>query len=208
MSETPNRDPKLQTSDHPSSQQEDLASSPGTGDQEPERRPCQGQQDELIASSQNYPQALYIMDRAKMLGVFGTLRRIVNMVLRRSPPDPLANRDPDSAALAETIEETLNLQPGELVEVRSREEVLATLDGYGYNKGLLHMPEMLEFCGKRFRVYKRVDRFVLEHTGEFRRMKNTVLLDNVLCDGWGGACDRSCFFFWREAWLKRVEPEE
>jgi hypothetical protein len=48
---------------------------------------------------------------------------------------------------------------------------------------------------------------VLEHTGEFRRMKNTVLLDGVLCDGWGGACDRSCFFFWREAWLKRVDPK-
>ena len=59
---------------------------------------------------------------------------------------------------------------------------------------------------KQFKVYKRVERFVLEHTGEFRRMKNTVLLDGVLCDGWGGACDRSCFFFWREAWLKRVDP--
>jgi hypothetical protein len=36
-------------------------------------------------------------------------------------------------------------------------------------------------------------------------MKNTVLLDGAICDGWGGKCDRSCFFFWREAWLRRVE---
>jgi hypothetical protein len=132
---------------------------------------------------------------------------MVNMVLRRSPPDPLADRTPDSPDLAAGIEESLKLQPGETVEVRPREEILATLDEHGYNRGLLLMPEMLEFCGQRFKVYKRVERMVLEHTGEFRRMKNTVLLDGVLCDGWGGACDRSCFFFWREAWLKRVEPE-
>jgi hypothetical protein len=35
----------------------------------------------------------------------------------------------------------------------------------------------------------------------------TVLLDGVMCDGTEhGGCDRSCFLFWREEWLKRVTP--
>lgn len=207
MTQLPDPTSTPQPADRPPCQQEELAASRGTDLQDSGPRACQSQQDELLASSETYPQVLYLMDRAKMHGVSGTLRRIFRMLLRRSPPDPLADRPPASTPAAAEISEALNLQPGELVEVRSKEEILSTLDVNGLNKGLLLMPEMLRYCGMQFKVYKRVERFVLEHTGEFRRMKNTVLLDGVLCDGWGGACDRSCFFFWREAWLKRVEPE-
>jgi hypothetical protein len=35
----------------------------------------------------------------------------------------------------------------------------------------------------------------------------TVFLEGVYCDGKRhNDCDRSCLLFWREAWLKRVEP--
>jgi hypothetical protein len=207
MNQPPNRAPHPQPADRPPCQQEELVASPPIDLQDSGRRPCQSQQEEMLASSQTYPQVFYLMDRAKTHGLSGTMRRIFRMLLRRSPPDPLADRGPADAVPPAEIEEKLNLQPGELVEVRSREEILSTLDANGLNKGLLLMPEMLQFCGQRFKVFKRVERFVLEHTGEFRRMKNTVLLDGVLCDGWGGACNRSCFFFWREAWLKRVEPQ-
>jgi hypothetical protein len=122
--------------------------------------------------------------------------------LRSSGTQYAAERGP-----AEGIEEALNLQPGELVEVRTREEILSTLNENGFLKGLRLMPEQLEFCGRRLKVFKRLDRILLESTGEFRKMKNTVILEGSLCDGWGGQCNRSCFFFWREAWLKRVEPE-
>ncbi len=27
----------------------------------------------------------------------------------------------------------------------------------------------------------------------------------LICDGDGVGCDRSCFFFWRETWLKKVD---
>jgi len=65
------------------------------------------------------------------------------------------------------------------------------------------MPMMRVCCGKEFRVYKRVEKIVLESTGEIRRLKNTVLLEDAICDGIYG-CNRSCFFFWKEAWLERV----
>lgn len=105
--------------------------------------------------------------------------------------------------------EALNLQPGEWVEVRSVKEIFATLDKEGKLKGLRFIPEMAKFCGKRFKVYKRLEKIILEATGELRTIKTpTVLLEGVFCDGKAhGGCDRSCFSFWREAWLKRVPSQ-
>jgi hypothetical protein len=99
-----------------------------------------------------------------------------------------------------------SLQPGDLVEVRSAKEIFATLDGQDKLRGLRFNPEMEKFCGKRFRVYKRMNKIILETTGELRSIKTpTVLLEGVFCDGKAhGGCDRSCFCFWRENWLKKV----
>ena len=99
--------------------------------------------------------------------------------------------------------EVLDLQPGEVVRVKTEPEILTTLDKCDQYKGLMWMPMMRVCCGKEFRVYKRVEKIVLESTGEIRRLKNTVLLEDAICDGIYG-CNRSCFFFWKEAWLERV----
>jgi hypothetical protein len=106
-------------------------------------------------------------------------------------------------------EGTLNLQLGELVEVRSEKEIFATLDREGKLRGLSFIPEMRKYCGKRFRVYKKLRKIIIETTGELRTVKTpTVFLEGVFCDGNAhGGCDRSCFFFWREAWLKRVTTQ-
>jgi hypothetical protein len=103
----------------------------------------------------------------------------------------------------------LNLQPEDLVEVRSEKEILITLDRNGKLKGLRFTPEMSKYCGKRFKVYKRLSKIIIESTGELRTIKSpTVLLEGVICDGKAhGGCDRTCFCFWREAWLKRVPSQ-
>ena len=44
-------------------------------------------------------------------------------------------------------DQVLNLRVGEIVEVRSEAEILATLDGRGELESLPFMPEMLQFCG-------------------------------------------------------------
>src|SRR4029450_10299473 len=44
------------------------------------------------------------------------------------------------------------LKPGDWIEVRSRDEILGTLDADGRLEGMIFMPEMLQFCGRRFRV--------------------------------------------------------
>jgi len=103
-------------------------------------------------------------------------------------------------------EEELHLQPGELVEVKSESETHESLDENGRRRGLLWMPSMARFCGKRYRVYKRIETMMLEATGELRKVRNTVLLENVMCEDLYG-CDRSCFHYWREVWLRRVPSD-
>ena len=44
---------------------------------------------------------------------------------------------------------------GDWIEVRSKEEILRTLDVKGCLDGLPFMPQMFQYCGQRFRVYKR-----------------------------------------------------
>ncbi len=105
-------------------------------------------------------------------------------------------------------EQAVGLQPGELVEVKSVDEILATLDPRRRHRGLRWMTGMRKYCGHQYRVRQRVERIALESNGELRNMKNTVLLEGVMCDGRDfGGCDRSCYHFWREAWLRRVAPE-
>src|SRR5260370_8107689 len=44
---------------------------------------------------------------------------------------------------------------GDLVEVKPPDEILETLDAEGASDHLPFMPEMLEFCGRRFEVSRR-----------------------------------------------------
>lgn len=91
------------------------------------------------------------------------------------------------------------------VEVRSKDEILATLDRDGTLDALPFMPEMFQYCGRRFTVFKRADKTcdTIDKTGG-RRMYDAVHLDGVRCDGSAhGGCEAACLIFWKEAWLKR-----
>ena len=64
----------------------------------------------------------------------------------------------------------MNLQAGEWVEVRSMREISLTLDDRERHKGFYFMPEMEQFCGKKFKIFKNVDTILLESTGELRKL--------------------------------------
>src|SRR6476660_791744 len=96
---------------------------------------------------------------------------------------------------------------GDLVEVRSKEEILATLDNEGCVDGLPFMPEMLQFCGKRFPVravaHKTCD--TAHKTPKNRKLRACVHLADLRCDGSGhGGCEAACTLFWKDVWLKPV----
>jgi hypothetical protein len=105
----------------------------------------------------------------------------------------------------------LNLQPGELVQVRSKDEIMETLNERNRNRGLLFDPEMVPYCGKTFRVLSRVEKILNEKTGNIVGMPNScIILEDVTCSGCYSHkrlfCPRAIYPFWHEVWLKRIEP--
>ena len=103
---------------------------------------------------------------------------------------------------AMTMERHLGLQPGDVVRVRSAEEIARTLDLDGKLDGLPFMPEMLAFCGRTMAVFKRADK-TCAGRGKARRMDDAVHLVGVRCDGNAhGGCQAACLIYWKEAWLE------
>src|ERR1700730_4006594 len=99
------------------------------------------------------------------------------------------------------------LRAGDWVEVRSREEILRSLDRNGRLDDLPFMPQMFQYCGKRFKVFKRAHKTCDTVSGMYlgRRLSNAVHLD-LRCDGQAyGGCQAACLIFWKEAWLKPVD---
>jgi hypothetical protein len=92
---------------------------------------------------------------------------------------------------------------GDWVEVRSREQILATLDRDGNLDGLPFMPEMAGHCGRRHRVQAVMTKIC--GGGEGMRAvlgEPLLLLDGLRCDGTShGLCSRACTLLWRPAWL-------
>ena len=98
--------------------------------------------------------------------------------------------------------QTQKFFPGDLVEVRSLNEILATLDGQGCRERLPFMPEMTAFVGRQFRVSRRAFKTCVDDA-EMRQLDDTVFLEGVRCDGSShGGCDKACLIFWKESWLK------
>jgi len=98
---------------------------------------------------------------------------------------------------------------GDLEQVRSLQEINKTLDESGCLDGLPFMEEMAAFCGRRFRVFRCVDKtFDYGRSGRLRRIEDVVLLAALRCDGSAhGGCQASCYLLWKTAWLKPVRDD-
>ncbi|WP_189638074.1 hypothetical protein [Rhizobium sp. R693] len=109
---------------------------------------------------------------------------------------------------------SLNLQPGELVRVKSYKEILDTMGSDNKNRGLYFDAEMVPFCGKTFRVRSRVSQFIREDNGRMATLKTpAVILENAWCQACYSDrrmhCPRSIFPWWREVWLERIaDPQQ
>lgn len=104
---------------------------------------------------------------------------------------------------------SLPLRAGEWVQIRTKEEILRTLDASGRLDELPFMPEMLQYCGMKMRVSKRAHKTCDPALGiGGRKMAHAVHLENIRCDGSAhDGCEAACLIFWKEAWLKRVDGE-
>jgi hypothetical protein len=105
---------------------------------------------------------------------------------------------------------TLDLQPNELVRVKTHEEILKTVDTSSKNRGMYWDAELVPYCGGVFRVLKRVNKLIIEQTGKMQEMKTPcIILDTVVCQGRYTTCRMLCpksmYPYWREIWLERIE---
>ena len=105
--------------------------------------------------------------------------------------------------------EPLGLQPGELVQVKQKDEIVATLTVDAKNRGLFFDREMLQFCGSTHRVRRRVTRLIDERTGTMINLgSDCVTLEGVVCSGEHSLrrwfCPRAIYPYWREGWLRRL----
>jgi len=100
----------------------------------------------------------------------------------------------------------LNFRVGDWVEVRSRAEILATLDKNCCLENLPFMPEMFAYCGGRFRVYKSAHKTCDTVNGsKGLKMRDAVHLEGIRCSGQShGGCEASCLIFWKTAWLRKL----
>jgi hypothetical protein len=108
--------------------------------------------------------------------------------------------------LHKTPDATLGLRPGELVRIKSKEEIVGTLDVNNRNRGMSFDAEMLRYCGREARVRQRVEKIIDEKTGRMIRLKNScIMLEDVTCTGrYHRCCPRGIYPYWREIWLERV----
>jgi hypothetical protein len=115
-----------------------------------------------------------------------------------------------TATSEKTFPPPLDLRPGEIVEIKSREEIFATLDEEDKTQGLRFDSEMLKYCGRRARVLRRIEQIIDEKTGRMLTIKrDTVILDGVICTGdYHRSCPRAIYPYWREAWLRRVDDRD
>lgn len=99
----------------------------------------------------------------------------------------------------------MKLRSGDWAEVKSKEEILKTLDKKAQLDGMPFMPQMFQYCGQRFKVYKRAHKTcdtVFPVRG--RRVLDSIHLD-IRCNGEAfGGCQAACLIFWKEAWLKPI----
>jgi len=170
-------------------------------------RGCQA--NSLESASHPMPRSLDLirrgMEHYRRYGLLRTARKVISFISQKPGVTVCVPSERPSSCNTPLDQEVLNLKPGELVEVRPLSEIRKTLDQNGKLCGLAFLSNMEPFCGKRFRIFKRMETLYHEESREVRRLKNTVLLNGVQCDGLLMRCDRSCYLYWREAWLKRVE---
>lgn len=148
--------------------------------------------------------------RTALVDLFNTFQKANRKLLPRRPLVRGGLYYPFVAGAREngrTPSARLDLRAGDLVRIKSKEEILATLDGANKNRGLSFDVEMVRYCGRTARVRGRIDRLLDEQTGRMIEIgSDCIVLEGVVCKAdFHQLCTRSAFPYWREVWLERVE---
>jgi hypothetical protein len=148
--------------------------------------------------------------RGLVIGFFNKFQQANTRFLPRLTPIQGGNEYPflRGRARGRRPPEHLNLKVGDLVEVKTKDEILETLDERDRTRGLRFDREMLPYCGRRGRVLRRVEHIIDEKTGKmFSINSDCIIIDAFVCTGdYHRFCPRSIYPYWRESWLRLIEP--
>jgi hypothetical protein len=105
------------------------------------------------------------------------------------------------------------LQPGQLVQIRSPDEIRRTLNERSRTRGLWFDREMKIYCGHTARVKAQVERFIEEPTGKLVELStDAYILEDVICQSYRSNgrwfCPRAIYPWWREVWLEPVDDAD
>jgi hypothetical protein len=92
--------------------------------------------------------------------------------------------------------------------VRGVDEIVAGLDLAGRRDGLMFMPEMAQYAGRRASIVEAIPK-VFEYDRWVATRRPIYVLEGLHCSGSvpgePGPCDRACALLWHEDWLL-IEP--
>lgn len=96
---------------------------------------------------------------------------------------------------------------GSPVRVKSKERILQSAYLAGQQGNGLFMEQMWEYCGKEFKVLKKVNHVFDEYRHTMHETRSPYyILEGLICNGHirnlDCHCDRSCYFLWHEQWLE------
>ena len=149
-------------------------------------------------------------DKIKLL-----MRRLISAVSRRLKKvqilSSMQSQRKESQLAADTTgfsQVNGSLKPGDEVYILPMSEIRKMLDDKRRTEGLAFMDGMEKYCDTKAKVYKRVNYLYDESRMKMVKCKNMVILEGLICDGKmtyaEEGCDKSCFFFWKESWLKKL----
>jgi hypothetical protein len=144
-----------------------------------------------------------------------TKKKISRINDSNNSPNSEANLQNHKGSVKNNLKERSNqnikiLEVGDLVRIRSKVEILQTLDKDNKTKGCGFMDEMWQYCGTKHKIIKKIEYFYDECNQVMRKAHNTVLLEDLRCSGnkkWKHNCDRFCYYFWRGEWLEKIEDK-
>jgi hypothetical protein len=101
----------------------------------------------------------------------------------------------------------IKLKRGDMVKIKTKKEIEKTLDSNKRYQGCGFMEGMWQYCGGTYKVLKRVEIILDPWKNKLRKCDNIVALEGLFCNGdpiVSPECDRTCIFYWNEAWLEKI----
>lgn len=103
-------------------------------------------------------------------------------------------------------QEQSKFHENQIIKIKTKEDIIITLDKDNKLDGLFFMNQMLNYCGQEHKIWK-----IVKHIYMDKMISPTAplyILHDLRCDGisesFNHRCDRTCNLIWHESWLEKI----